>query len=110
MARLIVLTLAIASCASAAFAQVDGIWGSGHTSCKVWKDMRDDNRPVAIALDEWVAGFISASNVPPTGKPQSDNDTDMFIDGWLKAYCAAHPNVLLPDAARAFVQERRKKS
>lgn len=109
MARLTVLTLLIASFASAAFAQADGVWGSGHTSCKVWYDMRVDNRPVAVALDEWVAGFISASNVPPTGKPLSDNDTDVLIDGWLKTYCAAHPNVLLPDAARAFVQEHRKK-
>jgi hypothetical protein len=78
--------------------------GYGGQTCGKWTQDRNHNEFGARLNEAWLLGFISARN----GSSQAGFDITQDADNaglfvWIDNYCAAHPLVLIADAAARLI-------
>ena len=70
--------------------------GSGNNACDSYLASDDDAR---LASDSWVLGFLSSANLRARNIDLLANQSNGTIIDALEAYCEAHPDALIADAA-----------
>jgi hypothetical protein len=78
--------------------------GPGNMSCGTWAEYRRDGGMPAIAVQDWVAGYLTAYNewVAPDGNISGGTDND-GLAAWIDNYCQLHPLDNVAQAASALV-------
>jgi hypothetical protein len=100
MIRVVMLVTVILT-ATQVLAQERLAIGEGSTSCGAWTQARQAQSTKAALIAQWIAGYVSGSNVEGEQHPDALVGVDFksLID-WIDNYCGSNP--LDPIVAAAF--------
>ena len=70
-----------------------------------WRGKFSDDHSLYM---QWLAGFLTATNLWVTNEPNSIRFDGAAIDVWIRKWCEQNPTKTLLDAASAFVWDQRK--
>jgi hypothetical protein len=94
-----------------ASAQSRIIFGEAGTTCRTWTQARQTKSRKAGLSAQWVAGYLSGSNV------EADHPADVLVgtnfDGlmaWIDNYCRANPLDLVGTAALKLFDELKSRA
>jgi hypothetical protein len=109
---------------TASYAQSGVVHGMGNNSCGKylaavhghapgkgtgfndrWRGKFSDDHSLYM---QWLAGFLTATNLWVTNEPNSIRFDGAAIDVWIRKWCEQNPTKTLLDAASAFVWDQRK--
>ena len=103
---LVVAAIMLEAARLEASAQDRIIFGEAGTSCRTWTQARQTRSRKAGLSAQWVAGYLSGSNV------EADHPADVLVgtdfDGlmaWIDNYCRANPFDLVGTAALKLFDE-----
>jgi hypothetical protein len=103
---LVVAAIMLVAASLEASAQDRIIFGEAGTSCRTWTQARQTKSRKAGLSAQWVAGYLSGSNV------EADHPADVLVgtnfDGlmaWIDNYCRANPLDLVGTAALKLFDE-----
>ena len=107
---LVVAAIMLVAASLEASAQDRIIFGEAGTSCRTWTQARQTKSRKAGLSAQWVAGYLSGSNVE-ADHPDVLVATD--FDGlmaWIENYCRANPHDLVGTAALKLFDELHERS
>ena len=70
-----------------------------------WRGKFSDDHSLYM---QWLAGFLTATNLWVTNEPNGIRFDGAAIDVWIRKWCEQNPTKTLLDAASAFVWDQRK--
>ncbi len=108
---LVVAAIMLVAASLEASAQDRMIFGEAGTSCRTWTQARQTKSRKAGLSAQWVAGYLSGSNV------EADHPADVLggtnFDGlmaWIDNYCRANPLDLVGTAALKLFDELKSRA
>ncbi|HAT36798.1 MAG TPA: hypothetical protein DCS82_13870 [Rhodospirillaceae bacterium] len=107
MRRLLIIFALGAFVGSASAADKQGrylVVGDGAEGCSLWTDERKKSSPRSRALESWLLGYITATNVwrPDTADVAGGLEAPALFE-WTDNYCQEHPKSRIAEAARNLI-------
>jgi hypothetical protein len=108
---LLVLMLAVLSCAQANAFDTYDVWGWGNDPCSNWTKARAEEETVGRLTGHylaWIQGFLTGYNdfAPGGGHITKGMELPGDVLSWTDNYCKDHPDDPVVRAAVALIQDR----
>ena len=102
---MVLLLCPVAAHAKPAAAGNYSVLGMGVESCGTWKSAREEKEGwKALALGDWIGGYITAYNAWSAGPDDITKGTDLRgALAWMDDYCAKNPLETIATAASELV-------
>jgi hypothetical protein len=110
MIRVVMLVTVILT-ATQALAQERLAIGEGATSCGTWTQARQAQSTKAALIAQWIAGYVSGSNVEGEHHPDALVGVDFKgLVAWIDNYCRSNPLDPIVSAAFKLTDELRSRA
>jgi hypothetical protein len=87
----VVMLVTVILTATRVLAQERLVIGEGSTSCGAWTQARQAQSPNAALIAQWIAGYVSGSNVEGEQHPDALVGVDVKgLIGWIDNYCRSN--------------------